>query len=93
MNRLNILVLFGGQSSEHEVSLVSATNVLGLLNPDKYHVVKVGITKDGKWLRYEERSRTDKRWKLGKGRSFSGVSDARCNRWIIPGKGRKVGTY
>lgn len=53
MNRLNILVLFGGQSSEHEVSLVSATNVLGLLNPDKYHVVKVGITKDGKWLRYE----------------------------------------
>ena len=45
MNKLNIAVLFGGQSTEHEVSLSSATNVLKKLNREKYNVIKVGIDK------------------------------------------------
>ncbi|MEI7770696.1 MAG: D-alanine--D-alanine ligase family protein [Chloroflexales bacterium] len=45
-----IAVLFGGQSGEHEVSLVSAQAVLATLDPEKYHVLPVGITKDGRWL-------------------------------------------
>jgi len=49
----NVLVLFGGQSTEHEVSLKSATNVLSKLNPEKYNVIKVGITKPGQWFLYE----------------------------------------
>lgn len=50
---LNILVLFGGQSTEHEVSLKSAANVLNKLNPQKYNIIKVGITKMGRWFLYE----------------------------------------
>ncbi len=50
---INVLVLFGGQSTEHEVSLKSATNILNKLNPEKYNIIKVGITKLGQWLLYE----------------------------------------
>ncbi|MBQ2897119.1 MAG: D-alanine--D-alanine ligase [Clostridia bacterium] len=49
----NVLVLFGGQSTEHEVSLKSATNILNKLNEKKYNVIKVGITKLGRWFLYE----------------------------------------
>lgn len=45
-----VAVLFGGQSGEHEVSLVSAQAVIGALAPAKYDVLPVGITKDGRWL-------------------------------------------
>ncbi len=46
----NILVLFGGRSSEHEVSCVSATTVISNLDKEKYNIYAVGITKDGRWL-------------------------------------------
>lgn len=45
-----IAVLFGGQSSEHEVSLVSAQAVIAALDPAKYQVLPVGIGKDGRWV-------------------------------------------
>jgi D-alanine-D-alanine ligase len=48
--RLRIGVLFGGRSGEHEVSLASAASVIRGLDPDKYEVVPVGITKEGHWL-------------------------------------------
>lgn len=48
-NRLRILVLFGGRSSEHDVSLMSATNVMRALAPEKYDPVPVFITKKGRW--------------------------------------------
>jgi len=51
-NKLNIGVVFGGQSGEHEVSRVSAYNVLGVINQEKYNVVTIGITKKGKWYLY-----------------------------------------
>lgn len=47
---MDIAVIFGGQSSEHEVSCSSVCNVLGLLRGDKYTVHKLGITKSGAWL-------------------------------------------
>ena len=47
-----LAVIFGGQSSEHEVSLMSATSILQNLDPEKYDVTMVGITKTGKWLLY-----------------------------------------
>lgn len=50
MKRRTIAVIFGGQSGEHEVSLVSAHAVMNNLNPLKYHVLPIGITKDGEWL-------------------------------------------
>ena len=45
-----ILVLFGGASSEHEVSCMSAASVLSHLDDSKYEVYKVGITKEGNWF-------------------------------------------
>lgn len=48
----SILVLFGGCSSEHDVSLKSATTILNHMDRDKYEVHPVGITKEGKWLLY-----------------------------------------
>ncbi len=46
-------VVFGGQSSEHEVSRVSAQSVISNLDKNKYEVIMIGITKEGKWLTYE----------------------------------------
>ena len=48
--KLRLAVLFGGRSGEHEVSLMSARSVLSALNPGKYEITQIGITKDGVWL-------------------------------------------
>ncbi len=52
MAKLKIAVLFGGASSEHDVSLVSAYSVLTNIPKDKYDVMCIGITKKGHWLYY-----------------------------------------
>ena len=52
MRKLNVCVLFGGISPEHEVSLRSAESVLNNLNKEKYNVFPVGITKKGDWILY-----------------------------------------
>ena len=48
-----VLVLFGGVSSEHDVSLISAKSVIENIPSDKYEVTKLGITKDGSWFIYK----------------------------------------
>jgi D-alanine-D-alanine ligase len=48
--RLRVGVIYGGRSGEHEVSLASATSVIRALDPEKYEVVPIGITKEGRWL-------------------------------------------
>ena len=50
MSKLRVGILFGGRSGEHEVSLLSAASVLHAIDKDKYEVVPIGITKDGRWL-------------------------------------------
>ena len=50
MNKISVCVLFGGVTPEHEVSLRSAESVLNHLNKEKYHILPVGITKDGDWI-------------------------------------------
>lgn len=50
MSRIRVGVLFGGRSSEHEVSLMSARSVLAALDPARYDVVPIGISKEGRWL-------------------------------------------
>lgn len=49
----NVLVLFGGASSEHDVSTVSACSVLKHIPADKYAIYMMGITKEGQWFLYE----------------------------------------
>ena len=53
MEKLRVGILFGGRSGEHEVSLLSAASVLNAIDKDKYEVVPIGITKDGRWLTAE----------------------------------------
>lgn len=53
MEKIRVGVLFGGRSGEHEVSLLSAASVLNAIDKEKYDVVPIGITKDGRWLAAE----------------------------------------
>ncbi|TML65253.1 MAG: D-alanine--D-alanine ligase [Actinobacteria bacterium] len=52
--RIRLVVLFGGRSAEHEVSCVTAVHVLEALDPDRYDVLPVGITHEGRWVLAEE---------------------------------------
>lgn len=52
MAKIKLAVLFGGVSSEHEISLVSASSVISHIPQDKYEVICIGITKKGRWLYY-----------------------------------------
>ena len=49
-SKITVAILFGGKSAEHEVSLVSAENILKFINQDKYDILKIKIDKSGKWL-------------------------------------------
>ncbi|MDR1001474.1 MAG: D-alanine--D-alanine ligase [Clostridiales bacterium] len=53
MLKKNVLVLFGGCSTEHEVSKVSAYTVMANISEEKYNVIPVYITREGKWLLYD----------------------------------------
>ncbi|MEU0488948.1 D-alanine--D-alanine ligase family protein [Nocardiopsis sp. NPDC006139] len=48
--RIRVAVVFGGRSSEHEISCVTAGSVLSVIDHDRYEVVPVGITKTGNWV-------------------------------------------
>lgn len=52
MKKIKIAIIFGGQSTEHEVSRNSATSILKNINGDKYEIYPIGITKSGKWFQY-----------------------------------------
>ena len=68
MEKLNLCIMFGGTSSEHDVSRVSAASVIDNINPEKYNIYTIGITKSGKWLLYEgdtDAMRTGE-WESGK---------------------------
>lgn len=47
---MNIAVLYGGKSGEHEVSLISAASIVRRLDPEKHELTLIGITKDGRWF-------------------------------------------
>jgi len=48
--RIRVAVVFGGQNSEHAVSCVSAASVLANLDPERFEVLPLGITRDGAWV-------------------------------------------
>lgn len=49
-DKLKVAVIFGGRSGEHEVSLASACSVMNALDPEKYEIIPVGITRAGAWI-------------------------------------------
>ena len=52
--RLRVAVLFGGRSGEHDVSLMSARSVMSVLDPARYEVTRIGITREGEWVTGED---------------------------------------
>ncbi|MDD6042916.1 MAG: D-alanine--D-alanine ligase [Eubacteriaceae bacterium] len=62
MKRIGII--FGGRSGEHEVSLMSVTSALEAIDKEKYQVVKIGITREGKWKHFKGETShiADGRW-------------------------------
>jgi D-alanine-D-alanine ligase len=53
-NRIRLVVLFGGQSAEHDVSCVTAAHVLRAVDRTRYDIVAVGIDRDGRWWRADD---------------------------------------
>ena len=53
MSKKKVLVVFGGKSPEHDISLKSATSILNNLDREKYDVYTIGITKEGEWFLYD----------------------------------------
>lgn len=52
MNKIKLGVIFGGQSTEHDVSIVSGSSVIKNLNKEKYEIYPIYISKDGVWYHY-----------------------------------------
>lgn len=53
--KIRVGILFGGQSAEHEVSILSARNVLAALDPSRFEPILIGIDKTGRWLTQDAR--------------------------------------
>ncbi|MFA6537637.1 MAG: D-alanine--D-alanine ligase [Patescibacteria group bacterium] len=62
----SIMVLFGGVSAEHDVSIISAQNVINFINKKKYKVVPIYIDKKGRWLSFEIKFVSNKSFEFGK---------------------------
>ncbi len=84
MKKLNVCVLFGGVSSEHTVSEVSASAVLDNIDRSKYEVFPVGITNEGKWLLYDGKvdDIRNHTWESGK-TTPAILSPDRCDKALI----------
>ena len=73
--RMRVGVIFGGRSVEHEVSLVSARSIFQNLDPARYEVIPIGITRQGKWVTSSDASRLLE----------DGLESARIDPCLLPG--------
>ena len=64
MSKLNVVILFGGRSSEHSISCATAAGVMGAIDREKYNLIPVGITRDGIFVPAED---SVTRWALTDG--------------------------
>ena len=91
MNKKTVVVVFGGCSSEHEVSCVSATTVISNINTEEYDIIMIGITKEGRWLKVENiKAIQSGAWTEGTLRSWDRQSEPMLYvRWVpclLPGE-------
>lgn len=78
--RIQVGLLFGGKSAEHEISILSARNILEALDPARYHAVLIGIDKQGRWHRQDmQKFMSEAGYDYRIGASDSGLA-------LIPGK-------
>ena len=78
-HRPRVMVLFGGRSGEHPISCVTAGGVLRAIDRDRYDVLAVGITRDGRWVPVDD---DPDRWTITDGR-LPEVTDAPA-RVLLP---------
>jgi D-alanine-D-alanine ligase len=92
MNKLRVGILFGGRSGEHEISLLSAASVLKAINKQKYDVVPIGITKDGRWLTdsHAERLLTGEKASAGSASSLRAGDPQATPGAVVLAKGEAV---
>jgi D-alanine-D-alanine ligase len=78
--KIRVAILFGGKSAEHEISLISARNIVEAMDKNKYAVVAIGIDKQGRW-------HLDEGARLLHGKSASKVEfqDAKNAAAVLPG--------
>ena len=79
-HKMSVVVLFGGMSSEHEVSRVSAGTFVDQLDRQRYELLTIGITKEGRWLYTEADSA---RWPTAAGKSCRAICPA-CSAPTVP---------
>ena len=80
MKKLRVAILFGGKSAEHEISLISARNIVDAMDKNMYEVVAIGIDKQGRWHLDE-----NARLLLGKSATKVEYRDAQNAAAIMPG--------
>lgn len=84
MGKKHLLVLFGGCSSEHEVSCRSVVTVIRAINRERYELLLVGITKDGHWIKTDEvRHIEENRWQQGKTSALLSPEAGRRGVWLM----------
>jgi D-alanine-D-alanine ligase len=88
MSQKNIVVLFGGTSTEHEISIVSATAVINWI--DRHNIIPVYITKQGKWLLYDGKLDNIRHIDWEKFGTPAVLSPDRVNRGLLRVVGDKV---
>lgn len=52
MKKVKVMIIFGGKSGEHDISLLSAASVMKAMKKEKYEIVPIGITRCGQWKKY-----------------------------------------
>lgn len=92
MEKLNVVALFGGQSSEHVVSCMSVQNVAANINKEKYNVILVGITEEGRWLKVDSLDEVkNDTWRTSGSRAVLSPDATEKVLWVIRhGKAEKI---
>ena len=88
MNKKHLLVLFGGQSSEHEVSCRSALTIIGAVDLEKYEMLLVGITKEGHWVKTDSVEQIkDGSWRQGQESAVLSPDASQSGIWLMEKNG------
>ena len=92
MEKLNVAALFGGQSSEHVVSCMSVQNVAANIDKEKYNVILVGITEEGRWLKVDSLDEVkNDTWRTSGSRAVLSPDATEKALWVIRhGKAEKI---
>ena len=92
MEKLKVVALFGGQSSEHVVSCMSVQNVAANINKEKYNVILVGITEEGRWLKVDSLDEVkNDTWRTSGSRAVLSPDATEKVLWVIRhGKAEKI---